>query len=514
MNRRNTQTGFISSILGGWSVLQNFGSEGEFLASLGIDLEDNLELTKPSGAIAPTRYSEVSSAALAAAPMFISGANASTGVFVLDANGSLLTYSAVLGSEAVIGGANSDSARGNGMAVWNDYVYAASGTDIHRFGPITATAPSFSAYWASSLSMSALTNSDYPVTRDVTFPNHFLYPHNDGRMYVLDYDGANGRIHSFTTDANGANGSGRFNDLTLPPGLMPVAAAPYGTDIAIVCLPEAKYASGVIPKADSSILALWDAIPTHAPHRFIPINEPVATAIANRNGELYIWAGNIDTECKVLRYLGGYSFETVAYVPEGSPPPSGAVDTSGNMLAWGGSTTYPETAAGVFTLGYRSGKLPANALNHIARSTAIGSLPVVSALKFLQRNKKPIIGWRDGTPAYGLDAIASSGSYNSLFRSGLVTPRRRFILRRLVIPLSKAVTSGVIITPTVYVDNESANAVLTVINETNFASSERIIDFQNLTVHGQHDFYIQFSFTGTTEIGILPSVYYEYDFID
>lgn len=515
MNKRSTQSGVISSILGGWSDLQNMGSAGEFLASLGIDPEDNLELTKASGVIAPSRFSKFSGGQLTSAPMWISGAATSAGVFVLGMDGSLIAYSSTLGSETDLGNPNSSGASGNGMAVWNDYVYCALDTTIARWGQVSATGGAFTTdYWVSGLSMSALTNSQYPGTRSVDFPNHVLYPHNDGRMYVLDYDGANGRIHSFTTDANGTNGSGRFNDVTLPPGLMPMAAAPYGTDIAVVCSPAALYVTGDIPKPGNALLAFWDGIPTHAPYRYVPINEPMATAIANKNGELYIWAGNIDTEVKVLKYLGGYSFETVATIPDSSPPPAGAVDSSGNMLAWGGYTTYPTTAAGVFTVGFRSGKLPGASVQHIARSTSVGTLPIVSAMKFIQRNRAPVIGWQDGTPTYGIDKRAGSGSYNSIFRSLPILLGRKFIVRRLVIPLSSNVQAGVIITPTIYVDNETASTDLTVINSTNFASNETSIDLQGLTVTGNHSFYVQFAFTGTQEIGIMLPVYYEYDFID
>ncbi len=520
MNKSTRQSGVISSILGGWSDLQNLGSEGEFLASIGIDPEDNLELTKSSGAIAPTRREDFTSDQITAAPMWISGSLTSTGVYVLDMNGSLVAYSSTLSGETSLGNPNSGAGEGNGMVVWNDYVYCSLNTTIARWGPISGTGSSFTSdYWISGLSMSALTNSDYPQTRDVSYPNHVLYAHNDGRVYVMDYDG-NGRVHSFATDDDGANGTARFNDLTLPPGLMPMAAAPYGTDIAIVCTPASLFSAGATTRTGSSVLAFWDGIPTHAPYLYIPIAEPMATAIVNKNGELYVWAGNIDTEVKVLRYIGGYSFENVALISEGSPPPASAVDTLGNMVAWGGSISYPETAAGVFSVGFRSGKLPGNSVNHISRATASGTLPIVSAVKFLQRNRSPLVGWRDQSPAHGIDKVSSSSSYNSLIRTLPVNLGRKFILRRLVVPLSKAVASGVTITPTVYVDNEAANFAggsseggLKVINDTNY-SGQRIIDFQELTCNGSHSFYLQFAFTGTTEIGILFPVYYEYDFVD
>lgn len=505
----------ISSILGGQSSLWDSAEEGEYLTSIGIDPElVQGSLVKPAGIISPSLYADFTTL-LDSAPMWISGAQTSSGVYVYGANGSVFSYGTILLDEDVRG--TPTSGAGNGMVVYNDYVYLATATNISRLGRVSLTGPTISNdYWVSTLGMSALTNSDYPVSRDVTYPNHVLHAHTDGRVYVLDYDGRNGRLHSFTTDSDGTNGTATFNDMTLPPGLMPMDIKSYGTDLAILCTPQGTWVSGSIPRSSSCVLAFWDGTPGNRAYRYVRINDAIATALANKNGELFVFSGAVDRGVNIQRYLGGYSFETVASLPEGTSPPAGAVDTIGNMLAFGGFVTTPTAAAGVFTLGYRNAKLPSQALNFIARtSNTSDSLPVVSALRFILQAQNPVFGWRTHTTAnYGFDKLTSSGTLDDYFRSKVFQIGQRFIIRRIRIPLSAPMQSGVIITPTLSVDNQSVTTALTTINATNYPSNERMIDMQNLAIEGFSNFYLQLAFTGTVHTGVLLPITFDLDIID
>ncbi len=524
MNDLNLLKLQITSILGGMSDLWGQQGDGQFLASLGIDPElATGSLVKSSGSITPTVYTEFSTSLLDSAPMWITGAATTVGVFVYGANGTLMSYGPSLTSASEVGIATIEGGAGQGMVAYNDYIYAANTTSIVRYGRLSTTGPVLADYWISTLAMSSLTNSDYPSTRSVTYPSHVLHVHSDGRVYALEYDGRNGRVHSFTTDADGTNGSATFNDLALPPGMLPTAMTSYGTDLAILLSPEAPYVGGSIPRTGNAVLALWDATPGNKPYRFVKIADQLATAIANKNGELYITCGNIDGDVKLLRYLGGNSFESLAAINEGAPPPAGAIDAYGNMLVWGGHISYPTTRAGAFSWGFRSGRLPGNALNHIANiSDASGTLPIVTCLKFLQRGRFPILGWRTGTPTYGLDKIVGAGTYASIFRSQVFHIGKKFTIRRLVIPLSTNVQSGVIITPTIYVDNEATSFApsssqacgLLAISPTTYSSNERTIDQQGLTIPGEHNFFLELSFTGTTEIAATLPISIEVDVVD
>lgn len=520
MNRLQRQIYAITSIFGGWSPTYEAGSQDQFLFSLGIDTETRISsIRRPSGAIVPVRFTEFSSSELTDSPMWISGAPTSSGVFVYGSSGSVYAYTGatLTGEVGIASLAANYGGAGNGMAVWNDYVYCATASTIARYGRLSQTGPTFQFnYWVDSLAMSALSQPDYPATRSVTFPSHVLLPHTDGRVYVADYDGANGRLHSFTTDSDGGNGSASFNDVTFPPGLMPMCAASLGTDIVIVLSPQAAYASGAIPRPGvSALLAFWDAVPGNAPYRYVPIGEPLATAVKVRNGQIRVWAGNIDTNVKVLRYLGGESFEVEAQVDDGSPPFPGAVDSEGNMDVWGGHVSYPATRAGVFSLGFRSGKLPGGSLNHIGMITGSGSLPVVTAVKFLERGKHPVIGWSSDTLTnFGIDKEGGTSAYQSVIRSSKVNVNRKFKIRRLTFTLSDPLASGMIIEPKFYIDNETDTVATTVVNTTNFAESQRIIDIQDLDIEGQGNFALELNFTGTTEVAVLLPVNVEYEYCD
>lgn len=498
----------IKSIAGGQAPFWGLGGDDQYTTALAIDPEEALgSRIISSGVIAPVRHVDFSGEYLSGAPMWITSAPTTTGVYVYDANGTIVTYNSTLGGEMGMG--LLEGGEGQGMVAYNDYLYMANTTSIVRFGQLSATGPAFADYWITTLGMSSLTDTQYPSERDVTYPNHVMHIHNDGRVYVAEYDGANGRIHSFITDNDGTDGSARYIDLTLPPGQMPTAIESYGTDLAILCCAEGDY-TGANPTPGDSALFLWDATPGNRFYRRIPIKEPLATAMQNKNGVLYVVAGKRGFGFKVFRYLGGYSFETLAEVNEGSPPPQGAIDISGNMLAWGGYNTYPTAAAGMFTYGHRSGRLPSDSLNHKARiSDTSGATPTVSCLKFLQPSRNAVMGWRTAT-TYGLDKAGTTGdSYASIFKSQIFQVGAEFELRRVVMPLTAGVASGVTITPTIYVDDEAYSEALPIINTTNYADSERIIDVSDLAIHGYSNFYLQLAFTGTTEIGVALPITFE-----
>lgn len=526
MNDLKRQIATIKSIFGGITETMNYGSEGQYLMALGIDPELALgNQVKPYGGIAPTSYGKFSSTLLDSAPMWICGAPTTNGVFVFGANGTVLSYSGATfasSSEVAIGTPKQDGTpgAGDGLNAANDYLYAALYNDIARYGPLSSSGPTWTnSYWVSGLGMSALSSTiAYVSNRDVTYPQHVIHFHSDGRFYVAEYDGANGRLHSWTTDSTGANGSATYNDLTLPPGMLPMAMAKYGEDIAILCTPQLVFVGGTFPTSGDAAMYLWDAIAGHKFYREVPIHEPLATAICNKNGFLYILAGNMDANTKLLRYAGGETFDTLVVIPEGMPPPAGAVDALGNMIAWGGYVTYPTAAGTAFTYGFRSGTLPSNSLNSIARiSNTTGSLPIVTCLKFLQRGNYPIVGWhtQDGN---GLDKKAS-GTYANIFQSETFQVNRKGTIRRLRFPLNTNVQAGTGITLTFYTDNETASYTtgeggLVAINNTNYSNNETYIDMQGLDIPFSNNFYLRFDFNGTAETAIGLPVEIEYDLTD
>jgi len=493
----------------------SLGGEDQYQDAIGIDPEAIGSVGgvtgRTLGAIMPTFQETVlTTTTLGEAPMWVTGAARTTGVFVYGSSGTVYTLSNTLSLDGDQGGiVKPTSGVGNGMAYYNDYIYLSTPTNIFRFGRLSATAPTLSNYWITGLSNSALTNSDYPSTRNITYPNHVLHPHNDGKLYIADYESSDtldiphgGLIHWLKTNSLGTEATSAFAELTLPPGFMPTAIESYGTDLAILCTPQAIFSGGAIPKSGESALFLWDTV-SESYYRNIPIKESMATAMKNKNGELFILAGNIDTDCKLLKYLGGDSFQTLAVINSGSPPPQSAIEIFGNMICWGGNVSNPIVAAGVYSYGYRSGLLKPALHMPMRIKDASNTLPIVSCVKSILRSPYPVVGWRTDTSAeYGLDKIASSGTQSSRWRTKVYNIGKRFRIIRIRVPLQETVLTGDSIVLTVYTDTESSSTTLQTINATNFPNSEKLIDYNSLSIVGYSNFYIDFSFSGTNRQGL------------
>ena len=530
----------INSILGGFSSTFHLSKEDEYLSALAIDPEVEYGATeKILGAIFPTASTLISGGleGLKQAPAWITGSQTSTGVFVYGANGTLFTYSNVLApQDNETAGIITTSGKGNGMVAAGDYLYLATGTGVTRFGLLSTTQPTaLTTFWTTAntgegLGLTALTDTTYPGTLDignsVAYPNHVMHLHNDGYIYVADYVSGQGMIHSFYSGASTTSLTATYSDLLLPPGLYPTDIKSYGTDLAILCTPAGNFTAGSVPRQGNCALILWDTTSNNF-YRSVTINEPVATALANKNGELYIFAGNIDRHVKVLKYLGGFGFQPVVDLNEGSPPPAGAVDTLGNMIAWGGwggtgASTY---FANVYTYGYRS--LPGNALNSIMRiSHTDGTYAYhrISALRFvLNSSGYPVVGWHTDTNGagykYGLD-YAGTGALTSKFKTRVFNIGTQYNIKRIRIPLLDYVSADTVITPTVFMDGGVAadgsalTQALPVINRDNYPNQERLIDYTDLAIGGMRNFYIQFVWSSTATVGIGPNVTIDLDLYD
>lgn len=512
----------IESILGGRSPLWQMGGENQFLESIGIDPERTYtNKAKAIGSIQPVGSTALATgSSLTDTPMWIIGTNTSTGIYVYGAGGTLYTYSSTFtvqddgGVGKVTGGA------GDGACVYNDYIFLATKTDISRYGPLSSAAIMEEEFWSAAghCNMAALTDNSasFIGTRSITYPEHVMHVHNDGYVYIGDYSGGRGLIHAFYFANDGTGTTATYAALTLPPGYIPTDIKSYGTDLAVLCSPKIDYALGARPKPQNSGLFLWDTVSDNF-YRHVPINEALATAMVNKNGELYILSGALDQGGKLSRYLGGYSFQDLCQFEEGTPPPAGAVDALGNMVVWGVWGTVPTTYAGIMSYGHRNGALPKTASKTIMRiSDTTNTLPVVSSLKFIGMSGYPRLGWRTDTSAkYGIDgATTAPTAFANVFSSKPFNIGKPFTIRRITIPLSAAVAAGTSIMAKVYVDNETRNYDLPDINNTNFTSSEWIIDFPNLAISGKMNFYLQFTWGGTAEVGLVPPIDIEVEVYD
>jgi len=489
----------IKSILGGQTPSIYVGQEGQFLSSIAIDPEDrvNSTLSKPSGIIIPTRYEKFSSTNIDSAPNWFVTVPQNATLYAYLAGGRFVSYSSSLGSETSIG--TPTSGNGWGAAYYNDYIYLRTGGDISRYGAISGSPSLSNTVWTSTFGKSSLSGSGSISLRGVTYPLGQFHEHY-GKLYFLDFNGNTGTVNFIQTSPTGGTDTGSTAAaLTLPVGFMPVCFESYGSDLAIVCITSSTYSSSSSIRMDNAVMFLWDTF-SPKPYRKVSLSDPLATAIYTHNGVPYVWSGSINSGTRLSRYVGGNQFESVEHIEGSLPPSQGAVDAVGNRLIWAGTTSFPSTTASIFSRGYFNPALPSKALHNIGKITGTGTLPLITALKFLEQGTdraRPIIGWRTDTPsAFGIDKPSSTATFGSTLYFEMVNIGQPFEIVKIRFPLADAVAANMSIVPTVYVDDASSSTALDTINNTNFLNSERNASIK-CNILGQHNFFIGLVFGGT-----------------
>lgn len=511
----------IDNILNGQSSLKYFSSKGQFETSIAIDpnlaADGGDSFNKPGGVITPAAYAEFSSTnADSDTVALITTPKKNNILYAAQLDGDLLQYTyseasfpGSFGSEAVAAGTFAASAGG---FYYNNYIYVPSTTDIGRYGPLDGTPSTTTDWWTSSLSLTALTNNTYPALSTNSMPKHWGHVHYDGAAYVADFKNGQGMIHKIkttkTTNEGDTDDGSAYEAVDLPFGWYPTDIDSYGNDLAVLAS-QTGASSSIITDQGKSALFLWDTF-SDSFYRQIDIDSPLATALENHNGRLIVFHGYPKDGHFISRYLGGFSFEQLAVVPEGHPPLAGATDTIGNRLVWGTKVTTPEETAVVLSLGYTNARLPL-ALNNIARISATGANSGIGALKIVQNSgmgymPRLVIGWSDDTnTAYGLDSLSATATQDSIFKSQRYNIGEKFKINRIEIPLSAAIAANQTITPKIVVDDDSttysgSDYNLTTINNTNYSASERNIIQYTQGIVGNHNFNLQLEFTGTDVI--------------
>lgn len=512
----------IESILGGISPTLFQGRKDQFAASIGIDpdlpITDSASAIKTAGVLRSSFYNRFSSLAnMTGVPLWlVSVPDVNSTLYAYCSDGKLIEYTEALTvtTENVIG--IPVAGAGGGAAFYNNYLYCATTSSIARFGPLDVTQPVFNNdWWGNELGFAPLGNALYPLARGVRLPNQPMHVHNDGNLYVGDYDDGSatvayrgkGLIHKIRTRFNTAtegieNESSEYAKLSLPYGYMPTDIESFGTSLAILAIPVD---SGSILTGGKAKLFIWDTL-SLSYDRAVDLPDPIASALYNSNGTLYIWSGNFNFGVRVSVYAGGYSIKQVAFFEEGITPPAGAVDGMGNRVVWGAMTTYPESSSSVYALGYKNAGLPL-ALHNIAQATATtisAADGMISALKYAQqasfRHPRLIIGWRDASE-FGLDKL--SGNYRtSVWRSLTYYVGKPFKITKIILPLGEDVGATHTLIPTIGTD-ETTSVDLVTINNTNYPSVRRII-YEDQSVEGKNDFYLQLRWSGT---GLLPVIF-------
>lgn len=511
----------INSIIGGQSPSYYFGLENQFNTSLAIDPDFPISSSnvRTSGILVPIAYETFSSSAYTSPALWITTNPKNTNIYAYLANGRILSYSSSLGSETNERSVSNSS--GNGFAYYNNFIYYARDTDIGRYGPLN-NSPAFNdTFWTSTLSLTALTNTTYPSIRSTAMPNHPMYAHSDGKLYIGDVVNGQGVIHFIKTKK--VTDEGDTNDtvqpstriaLDLPFGFYPtsICSGPNGVDLAILAI---QTSSNTTVNQGNAALFLWDTV-SDSFYKQISISDSLATACINRNGQLYVFSGSANNGIRVIRYLGGDSWKTEDLIEEGTPPFAGAVDSVGDRLVWGAYTTIPETSSCVFSLGSKNPNLPMGRHN-IIKTKSAGANPLTTALKLVQQESiaepRLIVAWRDDTTR-GLDRLDTDNSetLGSVWRK-LIVVGKRFVIRTIRYPLAKAVAANMTLTPKIYVDDASSSTTLTVINSTNYPNSDRFIR-QEPKVFGKNNFELELKWTGTVSLPVSTPIIIDLEILD
>lgn len=537
----------IESILGGQSPTTHFGASDQFRASIGIDpgmpINDNQDRLAhyPSGLLHPVAVSGVSTTFGSPKWIIESPKNEGT-LYIYDAAGSVYTVNDVFGGFTGIGDLNDGgSAEGNGGAYYDNYIYFARDTTIARYGPLDGTAAFTDDYWVSTLGKSALTNTPYPLDFDfsIEYPNHVMHRHSDGRLYIADVVGNQGTIHYIqttkTTDEGDTDAGSTYSKLQVGYGLWPTAIESYGTDLVISFIELTRASGQRSIKGPRAKVAFWDTTSQNINKiTWVEFPDQMITAMKNINGTLYIISGNQYAEgFRISRFIGGYTFEQVAFIPSGSPSFAGAVDGDSNRLMCGSWTYVPEESGTVFSYGLAGFNSPGIFSIVAVRgfdsdNTITNPSCFVTALKYAASNdgtlieNGPVMGVSNPVRNHSIMLRTTDGDdYETapeVFWSQIYRIGQPFKIKKIRLPLAQAMAANMTLTAKIYTDDGAGTTyTLASIDNTNDPGAFNVIrrsGSSGETITGQHNFWLELRWTGSALCVVGLPITIEYELID
>ena len=525
----------IDSIFGGQSEFSAFASKDQFLASHAIDpdqpITDSSDLSyRASGFLRPVPSQQIdSSTTLSAAPMWFVTNPKNASVFVYCATGSVYSVNPSGYTIASVTGLDSADSSGNGAEYYDNYLYLARNGDVARLGPLHSADPVVTTnYWTGTLAKTALSNTTYPSlkTANVSLRNHPMHRHSDGKLYFADVVGNQGYLHYIsttkTTVEGDTNNGSTYQALDFPFGWWPIDIESYGTDLAI-SLYEGSNDSTTFQKRAK--LTFWDTTSANY-NKVIDVEfpDPIISALQNVNGVLYTFSGQLGVKgTRVCRFLGGYTFEQIAFIEDSEPPKQGATDALLNKIIFGGTVEYVNSATHipcVWGIGSKTGKF--NGLHNVMGCTSSTTASEITAVKVIEQDgfnfQIPIIGWTTSSTR-GIDRQTDDyGRISQIFRSQVYRIGRPFKITKIRVPLCQAVATNMTVVPKVYTDEQSTNYTLTTINSINYPNGERQIlfrsDSSSKPLVAKHSFFIEFTWSGTALLTLGLPIIIEYEILD
>lgn len=521
----------INSILGGQSPLAYLSKEDQFLSSGGIDpsapSDDGVTnlWALPSGIIRPTPAEFEGYLGTSAKPLWIQTQPKDDLLYVYDSVGSVHTLTKPGYTITGLGDLNDGGdAAGNGMAYYDNYMYFARATTIARYGPLDGTPAFTDDYWVGTLGLTALSNTSYPQDiSSVPFPNHILHRHSDGRLYIADVVDNTGTLHYIqttkTTIEGDTNNGSTYDKVNVGYGLWPTAMESYGENL-VIAFYEGPFDSTAERKSRAKV-AFWDTNSDNVNQiTWVEYPDDYISAIKNANGVLYFISGTPGAYgFRVMRYVGGYSFEEVAKIKFSEMPMPGATDAIADQLLFGGSTDKPFDTAylrpAIYSLGLQTGGITRGLFNifHTNESTKVYSFCVPQEnddLGYLY----PVSGIGNG----GIYSMFSTSSYNNegFWFSKMYNIGQPFKILKIRIPLVEPMSANKSFDVKLWFDsgNDSWTNVRS-INNTNYSGEQNIVLRPENAV-GNNNFIlnIDWSLSNSVLAAIALPITIEYELID
>lgn len=507
--------GRITGIGGGRAERRFFPSEGQFTSSAGFDPDLTVGAERQaSGLAVPSAYTKFSGSNVDGAVIAVITCPQTTKIYVVTANGKLISYTAGFASETLIGTVAGSNA--GGATYYNNYIYifgtGASKDDVSRYGPLDGVAALTDNVWKGATlgSQQALTNTTYPQVRLVKLPNHWGWVHVDNCLYFLDFKEGKGLVHRISTvkgtaegDTNSTVVPSAYGVLDLPFGYYPTSVASYGTSVAIAATQTVDDVNGL--NQGNAGLFVWNPTNEVSFDQFVPFPDPVASALLSRYGRLYAFSGNLLRGCRVAEYVGGSTFQQLAYVDDGAVPLAGAVEAVGPRVHWGSFCVEPVETACVWAVNSRTRTRQNDVQNIVAVGTQTASQDqLCTALKWVgqQSGDESDAQFAVGASSSGTKEIyrkttGGSGTIASVIDLPIVTVGSNFRIDRIRLPLGSAMVSGSSMELKVlYDDGTTESAVLTVSNTAQPSASRVTFKTPQITGQGQNNFRIRVSMSG------------------
>lgn len=367
----------IDQFYGGQSEAQKTGVAGSFLYGDRLDAKSDLDSLTIG-----IKTTKQSSTTITDLPKWIEHDAVNDKTYAYGDDGNFYVESA--GSWSAL--TTPSTAHGQGMRIWNDYVYIRKDSEISRYGPLSGGA-GFTQSWQSGGVQ--------------TITDHAPIVEFSGNLYI-----ANGRYLAEWDDSIFT-----YNKLTLPIGWKIRAMAVLGEYLVM-----GGWKGTNVYDYEKGFLWFWNGSDEFVTS-FQEVGEGAVNAMAVMDNVLYFIAGAFGTLFaynglttkirKVSNLLVGSSYIDVF-------PGAMSVHNGELMIGLAGKTDSAAITQGVYSYGKATKNYP-NAVNipHIiSTGTKAGTTLKIGALQPVGPNEF-YIGWEDGVSSNGIDIVSGTTPYAS-----------------------------------------------------------------------------------------------------